>query len=200
MNNRMSVPFRPMRTQCGAVLIMGLLILLVVTLIGITAMNTSTMEHRITGNMLDSQSAFQAAESALQIGEIWILLQGDPSGADGVEASLCSPKPCSVYNRDTLLTTTSNDSFAQFALDASWDSWAIPYVSADSAVEDLGNVDTLPSYVREFMGSSLTGGLVIGDKYENNDMRYFYRVTAKGTGKSNMAAVVLQSTVSMKYY
>lgn len=200
MNRRMLLSdCRSQKAQQGAVLIMGLLILLVVTLIGVGSMNNATMEHRITGNLLDSQSAFQAAESALQIGEMWILLQADPVDTYGTDAALCSPKPCSVYTRDSLLVETGKDSFAQFALDASWDTWSIVYVAADATL-DLDNVESLPRYVREYMGSDFIGGLRLGHVYAERDRRYFYRVTAKGTGKSDMAAVVLQSTVSMKYY
>lgn len=195
----LSRPIHAVKTQQGAVLIVGLLILLVVTLIGVGSMNNATVEHRITGNLLDSQSAFQAAESALQIGEMWILLQADPAETYGVDASICPAKPCSVYTRDSLLTELGKDSFAQVALDASWSTWSIPYVPADASV-DLNNVESLPRYVREYMGSDFVGGLRLGHVYEERDRRYFYRVTAKGTGRSDTAAVVLQSTVSMKYY
>lgn len=190
---------RPAKNQQGAVLIMGLLILLVVTLIGVGSMNNATVEHRLTGNLLDGQSAFQAAESALQLGEMWILLQGDPTETFGVEAALCPSKPCSMYTRDSLLVATTKDSFAQFALDSSWDNWSIAYVPANASL-DLDNVESLPRYVREYMGSDLVGSLRVGHVYAERDRRYFYRVTAKGTGKSNTAVVVLQSLVSMKYF
>lgn len=55
---------RPSR-QRGAVLVIGLLILLVMTLLGVTAMSTSTMQERMSANGMNVSIAFQAAESAV---------------------------------------------------------------------------------------------------------------------------------------
>ena len=51
--------------QQGAALVVSLIILVVLTIIGITAMRTSTLEERMSGNMQDTLKAFSAAESAL---------------------------------------------------------------------------------------------------------------------------------------
>lgn len=56
--------------QTGAVLVISLFILVVITLIGITAIQTTTLEEKMTGNMRDHDLAFQAAESALRDAEI----------------------------------------------------------------------------------------------------------------------------------
>ncbi len=58
--------------QKGAVLIVSLIILLVMTMIGVTAMQTTTMEERMAGNMRDQNFAFQAAEIALRDAEDFI--------------------------------------------------------------------------------------------------------------------------------
>jgi type IV pilus assembly protein PilX len=58
------------KQQTGAVLIIGLFILVVITLIGISAIQTTTLEEKMTGNMRDHDLAFQAAESALRDAEI----------------------------------------------------------------------------------------------------------------------------------
>lgn len=59
-------------SQRGATLIISLLILLVMTLIGVTAIQTTTMEEKMAGNMRDQNLAFQAAEAALRAGEGWM--------------------------------------------------------------------------------------------------------------------------------
>lgn len=59
--------------QTGAVLIVSLLLLLVMTLIGVTAMRTTALEERMAGGMLDRTRAFQAAESASRAAELYIL-------------------------------------------------------------------------------------------------------------------------------
>ena len=55
--------------QCGAVLIVSLLLLLVMTIIGITALNTTKLEQSMAGNFQTSTRAFQLAESAIPKGE-----------------------------------------------------------------------------------------------------------------------------------
>src|SRR5688572_1152795 len=50
----------------GAVLIVALLFLVMLTLLGVTAMTGTTMEERMSGNARDASIAFQAAEAALR--------------------------------------------------------------------------------------------------------------------------------------
>jgi type IV pilus assembly protein PilX len=54
------------RHQRGAVLIVALLFLTILTILGVTAMTTTTYEERLAGNARDSSTAFQAAEAALR--------------------------------------------------------------------------------------------------------------------------------------
>ena len=58
-----------LRKQCGSVLAIALIFLLLMTLIGVTAMRTTTLQERMAGNMRDRNLAFQAAEVALREGE-----------------------------------------------------------------------------------------------------------------------------------
>ncbi len=54
------------RRQQGAVLIVSLIILLVLTLIGVAGMNTSVLQERMAVNAQNSNRAFQAAESSVR--------------------------------------------------------------------------------------------------------------------------------------
>lgn len=54
-----------MHRQRGAILITALIILLVLALLGVTAMNSTAMEQKMAGNTLATNIAFQAAESGL---------------------------------------------------------------------------------------------------------------------------------------
>lgn len=54
------------RGQRGIVLIVCLVILLVMTIIGVNAMGTSTLQERMASNSQNAMSTFQAAESAIQ--------------------------------------------------------------------------------------------------------------------------------------
>ena len=57
----------PRRRQAGATLIVGLVLLLVLTVVGVSGMNMATMEITMAGNTQFRQDAFQAAEDAIDI-------------------------------------------------------------------------------------------------------------------------------------
>ena len=61
MLNAMKNPAR----QSGVVLVTGLLFLLVVTIIAVTAANNSTLGLKMSGSMQDSYRSFQSAEAGL---------------------------------------------------------------------------------------------------------------------------------------
>jgi type IV pilus assembly protein PilX len=58
--------FRDADRQQGAVLIVGLIFLALLTLIGVTAFSVATQEERMAGNSRDRLRAFEAAEAALR--------------------------------------------------------------------------------------------------------------------------------------
>lgn len=61
---------RPTRqSQSGAALITGLIFLVLLTMIGVTAARMSTLEERMSGNMRDRSIAMHAAEMALRDAE-----------------------------------------------------------------------------------------------------------------------------------
>ena len=58
--------------QRGAVLVISLILLLILTVIGMSAIQTTTTEERMAGNMRDSEIAFQSAEAAIRDAEAFI--------------------------------------------------------------------------------------------------------------------------------
>lgn len=65
--NRRSIKHHPIRRQQqGVVLIIALVILVLVTLVGLSTIRTTTMEEKMAGNSRDRDKAFQAAEAAVQ--------------------------------------------------------------------------------------------------------------------------------------
>jgi len=52
--------------QRGAALIVGLVLLVVITLVGIGAMQSTTLQEKMAGNLRDSNMSFQASEAALR--------------------------------------------------------------------------------------------------------------------------------------
>jgi len=70
------IDITPATRQSGAALITGLIFLVVLTMIGITAARMSTLEERMSGNMRDRSIAMQAAELTLRDAERDIQAQG----------------------------------------------------------------------------------------------------------------------------
>jgi type IV pilus assembly protein PilX len=58
--------FSPARRQRGAALVVGLVLLMVLTLLAISGMNTATVELQMAGNLQYAQNAFQAAETGIE--------------------------------------------------------------------------------------------------------------------------------------
>ncbi|MFA7387768.1 MAG: PilX N-terminal domain-containing pilus assembly protein [Thiohalobacteraceae bacterium] len=58
--------------QRGATLIIALIFLLLMTLIGVTSMQSTTLQERMAGNTRDRNLALQAAEAGLREGENWL--------------------------------------------------------------------------------------------------------------------------------
>ena len=65
MNGRSELKAKSLREESGIVLVLGMLLLLTVTLIGISAISTSTYDLRISGNERASVQAFYAAEAGI---------------------------------------------------------------------------------------------------------------------------------------
>jgi type IV pilus assembly protein PilX len=66
-NSRIITSFH--KNQSGVVLVVSLIILLLLTLIGLTGMQTTGLEEKMASNMRDKNLAFQAAEATLKVGE-----------------------------------------------------------------------------------------------------------------------------------
>ncbi len=64
MTTRVSASWAHSR-QRGTVLVMAMVILLILTIIGVTAMNTSSLEAKMATNIQETNRAFEAAESGL---------------------------------------------------------------------------------------------------------------------------------------
>lgn len=166
------------KTQ-GATLVVSLVILLLLTLLATATMRTTLMEEKISSNMQDKEHSFQAAESALIEAENWLMgLSSEP-----IPQSSCSSQPC---------VTELNPSFFPESQDASW--WSSNGAAYTSGA--ISNVQSTPLFFIEFArfvaDSPVVGkGAVTGT--------YYYRITTRGTGASDEAVTVLQTTVAQRF-
>lgn len=76
--------------QGGAALIISLIFLLLMTLIGVTSMQTTTLQERMAGNSRDRNLALQAAEAGLRQGELWLGTAANRNTAD-IATALSAP-------------------------------------------------------------------------------------------------------------
>ncbi len=163
--------FRRKFDQSGAVLIISLIILLLLTLIATTGMQTSTLEEKMAGNLRDKNLAFQAAESSLK----------------AIETSLNNTIPTfSAAGTNGYYSSTSTLPSASSVLtDVFWTSNPI----ATSTVTGLGNGIATPVYIIQDMGKVAdcpgAGTGTLGCKY--------YRITTRASGGSTNAVAILQS-------
>lgn len=98
MNNVRHIAFAPgPRCQGGMVLLVALVMLLLITMIGISSMQNATMQEKMAGSVQIRTTTFESAEMALRAGEnavsasTYSLTQC--SGTAG-----CAPPPATDYN------------------------------------------------------------------------------------------------------
>jgi len=178
------------RHERGVVLIFSLFILLILTAIGLAASSTSMFEQRMSGNLLDQDMAFQAAESGLRMGEA--VVEGLTSVNRGTAACDASSTPC--------ISTINSVNGGVFSNSATLPWGDIYTFSASTFPSGTGEVNTDPEYVVEYdtnlpdTNSSL--GVGTGRSIPGSD---FYRVTARGTGMTDNAQVVVQSVYARRF-
>lgn len=103
------IPTQRYQRQHGVALITGLIFMVVLTLLGITAARMSGLEERMSGNMRDRSLAMQAAEMALRDAEHDIRTSGRVSGISNFVAActngLCYNGPLGNANGTNWNTT-----------------------------------------------------------------------------------------------
>lgn len=163
--------------QHGMAIIMALVFLLVLTVLGITATNTTILTEKMSQNMRDMTSAFQAGESALGDGEGWLENQT-------AVPSTCSAAPCNVW-----MVNTPGSSYQQ---PTSW--WQTNGRAFSTTIPGLA---VQPRYIIEqysFVPYDLSPNtLATGKGY------FYYRVTARGIGGTTNAIANVQSIYVMRY-
>lgn len=78
------------RDQSGAALIIGLIFLVILTLLGVSAMQATSLEERMSGNARSRNVALQAAEAALKDAEVYILSKLPANYTAACTSGLCN--------------------------------------------------------------------------------------------------------------
>ena len=170
--------------QRGTALIVSLLILIVLTILGVAAMSTNTMEEKMAGNSRKIDLAFQAAESALRDAQIDLtknpLSFPSPSSPNPCSPNgLCTPSTTGTPVWDTVNWSTSARTYGVYT-----------HVYTGSA--PIPNMPQ-PVYIIEKMPPVVTPGSSLGQKSYNSQPPQVYRITSRATGPGGVAVVELQS-------
>jgi len=102
--------------QRGTAIIMALLILLVLSVIGVYAVSTSTMETKIAGVERGYQEAFYTADSGEPIGVeiVKLILQDDPQTPEALGSPWNSVVDSSLLGMDGEIFTDSRNAYTIF--------------------------------------------------------------------------------------
>jgi len=169
----------------GMALFISLVLLLVLTIIGVSAVQTSSLETRMARNEHDVLLAFQAAESALRDAEAFLETVTSTAGftADG-NNGLWDEPDLGAPNR-----------WEDPDLDI-WDEESEGVVEADTDVGAV--VADAPRYFIEHIASieREENAYQIDDPYSltATDRIEIFRITAQGVGGTANARVMLQTT------
>jgi type IV pilus assembly protein PilX len=175
-------PYPNSHSQSGAILILTLIILLIITVLGTSSVQSVSLLEKMARNTTDTSIAFRGAEAAI------------------IEAE-------SVVESDTALTSYQTNTGGKYELQAvgitpRWTE-AATWDGVKAVEVDYSDGMAKPQYIIEFERSVLAeedrlnmdnvGG-------ETGSARtQMFRVTALGTGKTESAKVILQSTYGKKF-
>ena len=164
--------------QQGVILIISLVMLLLLTLIAMSGMQTTTLEEKIAGNKRNRNLAFQAAESALREAEQWI--QGSNTAFNPLKLSNGPFQGADCSNG--LCPTTSPAIWA--VADFNWS------VKGRSYTGVLQTISQQPRYVIELLEQKVN--------VDSNKMSALFRITVMAWGSDPNVVVQLQSLYNLK--
>lgn len=172
------------RQQSGITLIVGLIMLLLITMIGVNSMQDTTLQERMTMNIRDKNIALQGAESALRAAEASLNQVGlsDFNNENGYlspgtnefpndAAYLAGDNPDNAFNWDLGVETSNVDEKL-----SSPPKWVIEGFDKTGCGKAQGSLQT----------TATTGHC------------YFFRITARSFGLTNSTQAVLQTTFRLQ--
>lgn len=179
LNPVSELSFAAIEGQQGAVLLLSMVLMLALTVIGVSSMQGTIFDEKMAGNSRDVNLAFQAAESGLRNGELWLFDQTSAPVADNTASA-------GVYAENALGTS----SWWQGSSSTWWGSKAI----AMSGVQGVAEQPTRIIEKDIFLSDSLDTGTQQVASGVN-----FYRVTSRATGARSNVVRQLQSIYARRF-
>ncbi len=163
------------KQQSGMVLIIGLIILLLLTIITITAFKVTALEERMAGNLRNHNIAFQAAESALREAEAFI-----DSDADELDPLKLSNGPFQNTTAPVCVDGLCGTSLPLQSDDIS------NIAGKKTAATGLASISAEPEYIIELIR--------IDPSTDSGRVYATFRITTRAWGGDINSVVQLQST------
>jgi len=167
-----------LRSQRGSVLVMSMMMLLVLTLIGVTAMQLSNRQEKLSGNTRSLDLAFQAAEAAVRGGESALALATlpDPISRPEWYYDMEAPRRAPYLGHPDGWEDANLDAYDQLPVDlGAWGVAAAPLMAI-----------AIGRPVQDYEEGAIDG--------EMPSLKHVYRVHSLGTGGGESTNVILQST------
>lgn len=166
----MTIPYN--NKQKGVALVVSLIMLLLMTLLAVSNMESTILEEKMAGNYKNRNSAFQAAEAGLRAGEGYLANTAVLPIFDGSTTGLYQPTSAGNSRWNTVNWSNNAE--------------VIDYIGT------LTSLSANPKYIIEELAPVAEGGgsKEVGTALENR----FYRITTQAEGNTSDAIVVLQST------
>jgi len=171
------------RKQRGAVLVVALIFLVVMTMLILASIRGTVMQERMASNLYDRSLAFQAAEAALREGERFVLASPPKPTAIGCDTSGNCDKP------EPTATPVWQDE----------DNWE----NAHDAAVDIGDLPVPPQFLVELLADDMPEVNLCESTAIDPDAPCYagpeglrYRIAAR-SGEAGRAMVILQSVYAV---
>lgn len=165
-------PLYPVCQQQGIALIISLLLLLAITLVAVSSMQSSLLQERMSANLYDRQSSYQQVEAALLEAEV-MLNVNDPAA---------------------LIDSAGVYDLPVAGADDRWNDNGLLWLSA-TALNDTN--ETGAEFLIEYMGDwpypPECADVASKDKISVGCLSPTFRITARTVSDNGRAAVMLQS-------
>jgi len=177
--------------QRGMVLVTSLVILMILTMLGLSSVQGTSIQELISRNQRDSNIAFNAAETTITNAEGILETLSATDWESIVESAYATSASPKVYNAELSGVFLGNTGYPA---DSDY---------ANSLSASLSNVATQPVYFIEFLGTVTTDEdrLNIDNIGQNPNTccTKMFRITARGAGGTNSAVAILQSTYGKRF-
>lgn len=198
------------RRERGAVLVVALVFLMLLTLLSITAASHSLLQQRMAGGLRDAQQAEMGAEAALRGAEWRLWTASATSSALRCGSTVLTDcylnDPLSGPAEAVKVFRTSGGWVSAYGTEYNVGSGGVDFTRPASELDNAALARN-PRYLIEDLGPELppdagiqheSGAGGAGSIGYTSTSRHIYRITARSTGGSANTVRVLESTFSAK--